>query len=220
MRFNEQPGRWLLGIHLSSFHPTKHPYPQSIRYSLRFPFRHWGQSGGNLKNNLSLRKPFSVLFSHCWQPEKGRGPWGCGTPYPRDVPSLSPLSLQHPALTKPTKSVCQKHLHLAAWCRYVAPALPSPRTISSMVLPLKIISPFKGEGGGRGQSLVQGTKCLDPTKFKGTLPPARRRDVAGRRMAGGHTDGKVCNNPFITLQILVLLAFAAAIFLLGNWWSE
>lgn len=111
----------------------------------------------------------------------------------------------------------QKHLHLAAWCRYVAPALPSPGMISGVVLPLKIISPSEGEGGGRGQALVQGTKCLDPAKFKGTLPPAPRRDEAGRRMAGGHTDGKVCNNPFITLQILVLLAFAAAIFLLGNW---
>lgn len=64
---------------------------------------------------------------------------------------------------------------------------------------------------------MEGTECLDPAKFKGTLPPAPRRDVAGQRMAGGHTDWKVCNNPFITLQILVLLAFAAAIFLLGNW---
>lgn len=74
----------------------------------------------------------------------------------------------------------------------------------------------RGRGAG-GQALGRGTKCLDPAKFKGTLPPAPRRDVAGRRMAGGHTAGKVCNNPFITLQILVLLAFAAAIFLLGNW---
>lgn len=64
---------------------------------------------------------------------------------------------------------------------------------------------------------MQGTECLEPTKFKGTLPPTPRRDEAGPGMAGGHTDGKVCSNPFITLQILVLLAFAAAIFLLGNW---
>lgn len=158
----------------------------------------------------------------CWH-QQGPGRAAGQLPCHKDVLSLLPLSLQHPTQTKPTKLLCpqgqdsQKHLHLATWCRYAAPALPSPATISGVVLPLKIISPSKGEGGGRGQALVQGTKCLDPAKFKGTLPPAPRRDEAGRRMAGGHTDRKVCNNPFITLQILVLLTFAAAIFLLGNW---
>lgn len=127
---------------------------------------------------------------------------------------LAPL-LPHPTLTSPPELVCQKHLHLAAWCRDAAAALPG--TISAVVLPLKIISPSQGEGGDWGQALVQGTKCPEPAKFTGTLPPTPRRGAAGRRMAGGHTDGKVCNNPFITLQILVLLAFAAAIFLLGNW---
>lgn len=131
--------------------------------------------------------------------------------------SLTPLpAAPNTNKTHHTLIVCQKHLHLAAWSWYMAPALPQSR-YHLWHGPFKIISPSESEGGGWGQALVQGTKCLDPAKFKGSLPPTPRRDVAGRRMAGGRTDGKVCNNPFITLQILVLLAFAAAIFLLGNW---
>lgn len=190
-----------------------------------------GVEWGNLKNNFSLLQAFFCpLFTlleaeeeqvaltvtpGMWYPHQSRS-WG-GQWSSRRLLGTSQAS-HHPTLTKThhTLFVCQKHLHLAARSCYVAPALPQSWYHLWHGL-LKIISPSETEGGGLGQALVRGTKCLDPAKFKGSLPPTPSRDVAGRRMAGGHTDGKVCNNPFITLQILVLLAFAAAIFLLGNW---
>lgn len=98
-------------------------------------------------------------------------------------------------------------LNCMLFARYVWAGQPSPPVPNSRS---ELLSQLEAEGGDPCKA-----PCLEPPLFKGA-----QGDGAGLGMAGGHTDGKVCSNPFITLQILVLLAFAAAIFLLGNWWSE
>lgn len=204
MKFYEQWGWWCLEIRLSSFHPTDHLYPWYLEYLQQFPFSHWrhfeGRVGGTWKIIFLLCWLFLSSFhiSGSW---RRRGGSHCGiwdvVPTPEQLcagagedSGAAVVSWGHPKSLTPlptapntkkahqTLIVCQKHLHLAAWSWYMAPALPQSQ-YHLWHGPLKIISPSESEGGGLGQALVQGTKCLDPAKFKGSLPPTPRRDVAG-----------------------------------------
>lgn len=213
-KFNEQWGWWCLEKCLSSFHLTEHLYPWYLTCPVQFPFRHWRRfegSGGNLKNNFFSSASLFLSTFHIpgtWRRTGGSrcgigdvvptpeqlwgGQWSTTCPLGTSQTSHScPLAAPNPNKAHHTPIVCQKHLPWAAWCWLVRDSCspPSPGTISGRG-PLKIISPSEREGEGWGQALVQGTKCLDPAKFKGSLPPTPRRDVAGQRMAGGHTDGE------------------------------
>lgn len=133
----------------------------------------WGQSGGTLKNNFSsLQAFFCPLFAlleageeqvalvvtpGMWCPHQSSCALELGRAVeqqlsPGDIPSLSPLSLQHPTLTKPTthwlcaKSIFPWLLGPGTWLLLS----PSPGTISGMVhLKLSLHQRVREGAGGR-----------------------------------------------------------------------
>lgn len=94
----------------SSFHPAEHPYPWYLRYSLRFHSGILGAEQGQFEKWFFSPASLFLPAFHSAGSWRRAGGSCCDTgdvvPCSGDAPSLSPLSLRHPALTNPTKQLC------------------------------------------------------------------------------------------------------------------